>query len=314
MLSDEKILVTGVSGDVAYPLAKALAVDNEVWGIARFTDPATRTRAEEAGIHTIAADLGSGELHDVPSDVTYVLHLAYFRGGVGDFDEAIRVNGEGTGLLLQHCRRAKGALVMSSNVIYPPHDDPWHAPREDEPIGGMIPYWSPTSPTAKIAEESVARYCARSLGLHTVITRLNSAYGPDGTYLPTSNMDAVVNGRAVPARWDPHPHAPIHLDDIVGQLEAMLDAASVPATIVNWAGDDQVTIQQWSQYAAGYCGRAATVEVRPVPGTTRSNLADVTRRLAITGPCAVRFEPAFRAIYEQRYGRVPTKSVSIDSP
>jgi nucleoside-diphosphate-sugar epimerase len=302
MLHDQKILVTGVSGDVAFPLAKALAATNEVWGLARFTDPASRARADDAGIRTVTADLGSGELDHVPNDFTYVLHLAYYRGGATEFDTAMRVNGEGTGLLLQHCRTAKAALVMSSNVIYPPHDDPWHVPHEDDAIGGMIPYWSPTSPTAKIAEEAVARYCARALDLRVIITRLNTAYGPDGTYLPTSNMDAVVNGKPVVARWDPHPHAPIHLDDIVGQLEAMLDAASTPATIVNWAGDEQVTIQQWSQYAADYCGGVADVHTKPVAGTTRSNLADVTRRRAITGPCAVSFEPAFRAIYGTRYG------------
>jgi hypothetical protein len=46
----------------------------------------------------------------------------------------------------------------------------------------------------------------------------------------------------------------------------------------------------------------ADVHTKPVAGTTRSNLADVTRRRAITGPCAVSFEPAFRAIYATRYG------------
>lgn len=302
MISDEKILVSGVTGDVAFPLAAALAVDNEVWGMARFSDPDARRRVEEAGVRPVVADLGSDDLSAVPDDVTYVLHLGYHRGGADDFDEAIRVNGEGTGLLLAHCRRAKAALVMSSNVIYPPHDDPWYAHRETDAIGGMIPFWSPTSPTAKIAQESIARYCARQLGLRVVITRLNAAYGPDGSYLPTSNMDAVVAGKPVTARWDPHPHAPIHLDDIVGQVEALLDAASSPALIVNWAGDEQVTIQQWSQYAAHYCGGTADVVVKAVPGTTRNNLADTTRRMSITGPCARSFEPAFREIYEGRYG------------
>ena len=33
-----KILVTGASGQVALPVAEALASDNEVWAIARFTD------------------------------------------------------------------------------------------------------------------------------------------------------------------------------------------------------------------------------------------------------------------------------------
>jgi hypothetical protein len=136
------------------------------------------------------------------------------------------------------------------------------------------------------------------------ITRLNSAYGPDGTYIPTSNMDAKVNGRPVVARWDPHPHASIHIGDIgdiVGQLEARLDAATAPAIIVNWAGDDQATIQQWSQYAVEVSSRPANVEAKGTPGATRNNLADVTKRPAITWPCAPRFEPASRDIHNAKY-------------
>ena len=36
MLSDTKILVTGVTGRVAKPIAEPLAVNNDLWGIARF--------------------------------------------------------------------------------------------------------------------------------------------------------------------------------------------------------------------------------------------------------------------------------------
>ena len=43
-LAGEKILVTGPAGQIAFPLAARLARDNEVWGIARFGDPAGRER------------------------------------------------------------------------------------------------------------------------------------------------------------------------------------------------------------------------------------------------------------------------------
>lgn len=307
MPSDQRVLVTGVNGSVAFPIAEALARNNEVWGVSRFSDPSSRERVDAAGIRTIAADIATpGALDDVPDDFAFVLHLAYYRGGLGDFEEAMRVNAEGTGQVLTHCRRARAALVMSSNVIYPPHDDPWHAPTENAPIGGMIPFWSPTSPTAKVAEEAVARSYARTLGLPVTIARLNTVYGAQADFLPIMHMDAVVAGRSVVARWDPHPHAPIHVDDLVGQLDAMLDAASVPVTVVNWAGDDQVTIQQWAALAADLAGTTANVEVKVVPGTTRNNLADTTKRMAITGPCSVRFDASFRAIFAARHGQAPT--------
>ena len=48
-------------------------------------------------------------------------------------------------------------------------------------------------------------------------------------------------------RWDPMPYSPIHDDDIAAQLEPLLGAASVPATIVNWCGDEPVSVQEWSR-------------------------------------------------------------------
>jgi len=45
-----KILITGPTGQVASPIAQALAADNEVWGIARFTNAAARVDLEKAGI------------------------------------------------------------------------------------------------------------------------------------------------------------------------------------------------------------------------------------------------------------------------
>jgi nucleoside-diphosphate-sugar epimerase len=41
-----KILITGPTGQVAVPIARALAADNEVWGIARFTDTTAREGLE----------------------------------------------------------------------------------------------------------------------------------------------------------------------------------------------------------------------------------------------------------------------------
>src|SRR5947199_360209 len=132
MLSSEKILVTGVNGMVAFPLAAHLARDNEVWGAARFSDPQSRRRADAAGIGTHAVDLAQGP-GELPDAFAYVLNLAYFRGDQSAFEAAFRVNAEGTGLLLAHCRKAKAALVMSSQAVYSPHEDPWHAHLEVDP-------------------------------------------------------------------------------------------------------------------------------------------------------------------------------------
>ncbi len=92
---------------------------------------------------------------------------------------------------------------------------------------------------------------------------------------------------------DPNPHSPIHTDDMLAQLEALLDAASTPATIVNWSGDAPVTVQEWCAYAAELAGTTATVVVNETPGVAKGAVADATKRRAITGPCTVDWRQAF---------------------
>ena len=61
-----KILITGPAGQVAAPVARALAADNEVWGIARFTDAAARERLEKAGIRCETVNLAAGDFTGLP--------------------------------------------------------------------------------------------------------------------------------------------------------------------------------------------------------------------------------------------------------
>ena len=73
-----------------------------------------------------------------------------------------------------------------------------------------------------------------------------------------------------------------------------MDVASVPATIVNWAGDVPVTVAEWSTYFAELLGVAAEVVVEPVPGASIGSVADDAKRTSITGPCRVDWRDGFR--------------------
>lgn len=298
MLSDQKVLVTGPAGRIAFGLARILAEHNEVWGVARFQDPAARQEVEALGVRTLSLDLADGRFDELPSDFTHLLHLAADFGE--DYERGLRVNAEGTGLLLSHCRRAKAALVMSTVTVYKPHPDPWHPFREDDPIGDAgLPHPQPYS-IVKIAEEAVARYCARELDLPITIARMGSAYGDRGG-LPLWHLRAVADARPVVARWDPLPYSPIHYDDINAQLEPLLDAASVPATVVNWCGDVPVTVQDWSTYFGELLGVDATLVTEVVPGASVGSVGDPTKRAAITGPCRVPWRDGFRAMAAHYY-------------
>lgn len=306
MLSDEKILITGPAGQIAFPMARDLARDNEVWGIARFGDPATRTQVEEVGVRTLAIDLADPDFTELPDDFTYVLHLAVVQVPGLDYDTAIRANAEGTGLLLHHCRSAKAALVMSTHSVYkPPADgDPWHVFKETDPLGDVNAAHAPSYSVSKISQEAVARTCARLFDLPVTIARMNASYGPDGTGgLPIMQMDALMAGNPVTTRWDPCMYMPIHTDDITAQTEALLDGASAAAaTVVNWAGDQPVSVQEWCAFIGELAGIDPVVNAVPVEGTLRGSVTDNTKRLALTGPCTVDWRDGIRDAFEKRYG------------
>jgi len=299
MLSDEKILITGPAGRIAFGLARSLAADNDVWGIARFSDPATREKVDALGVTTRALDIADGDLTELPDDFTYLLHLAA-DFSPDDYDRALTVNAEATGFVLEHCRTAKAALVMSTVTTYKPHPDPWHPFREDDPLGdAMAPPSAPYS-VSKIAQEGVARYCARSFDLPVTIARMCAAYS-DQSGLPVWHLDAIAAGEPVRTRWDPMPYSPIHDDDICAQLEPLLDVAGVPATIVNWGGDEPASVQEYSAYFGELLGVDAKVIVEEIPGASHGAVGDHTKRAAITGPCRVGWRDGFRRVAEHFY-------------
>jgi nucleoside-diphosphate-sugar epimerase len=299
VLSGERILLTGPAGQIAFPLAAYLARENEVWGIARFSDPEARRRVDALGVTTRVCDIGDGDFSALPDDFTYVLHLAAFMAPGLDFDQAMRVNAEGTGLLLAHCRKAKAAMVVSTHSVYRPHDDPMHVFGETDPLGEVNAAHSPTYSMSKIAQEAVARTCARLLDLPVVVARMNASYGPNGG-LPTQHLDAVAAGAPVTTRWDPCPYSLIHQDDIDAQTEALLAAASVPATVVNWGGDEPASVQEWVAYMGELTGRVAEVRVVETPGTLRGSIASNERRRALTGPCTVPWRDGLRRVWQSR--------------
>src|SRR5580700_3913153 len=92
-LQGKKIVITGVTGQVARPLALALARDNEVHGGARFSNPEARAALEEAGVRCVPIDLVAGDVAGLPADADYVLHFAVAKSNKWDLDLAANSGG-----------------------------------------------------------------------------------------------------------------------------------------------------------------------------------------------------------------------------
>ncbi len=294
MLTDQRILITGPTGQVARPVTLALAAHNEVIGLARFSDPAARAQLEAAGVTCIETNLAAGEFSAVPADVDYVLNLAVVKSNRWDVDLA--ANAEAVGLLMAHCRTAKAVLHCSSTGVYQPAGR--HQLAETDALGDNHRVMMETYSIAKIAAEAVVRTTARMLDLPTTIARLNVPYGDNGGW-PAFHLMMIEAGHAVPVHPDrPNRFNPIHEDDIIRMIPALLDAASVPATIVNWGGVEAVDLEEWCEFLADLVGTEATfVETDSTIGGVT---IDTTKMLELVGPTEVDWRDGMRRMVAAR--------------
>jgi nucleoside-diphosphate-sugar epimerase len=312
MLSDKKVLVTGATGQIARPIAEALARDNEVWCAARFTHPERKAELESLGILTCPWTLGSGDFSALPDDFTHVVHAAALMTAT-EHDEAVRVNAEGTGMLMQHCRNAEAFLFVSSFCLYEPQG-PEHAYAETDPLGGIATYAS-SYPVSKIATEGAVRAAAQMLGLPTTIARMNIGYGTSSHGgLPVIFFEMLQKGQPIPVpighdNWG----SPISGEDIAEQAGGPLfDVASVPATIVNWAGDDAVSDRQYCDYLGELAGLTPHYVESEV--TFDAFISDNTRRRQLIGDCRVHWKDGMRRTIEARFpGALPSHDGGLPS-
>ena len=295
-MKDRRILITGATGQLAFPVAAALAVDNVVWGLARFSQSGGPERLTAHGITPVTADLGAGAFDELPDKVDHVLHFAADIVD-DDFDRALTVNAEGTGLLLAHYASAASALVVSSTVVYDLRDDPRHAFAETDPLGDSKPLFGLTYPISKIAQEGVARAVCRMLDLPVTIARMNLSYGANGG-LPAYQLDAIRRGDEVTVAAHDTFHNPFHQDDIVASIPALLDIASTPATVLNWAGPEMVSMRDYCATLGDLTG--APVRFAEVDGFIRSRGVDTTRQHELIGVAPTGWREGMARLVDER--------------
>jgi UDP-glucuronate 4-epimerase len=282
-LTGRKVVITGVTGQVARPLAIALARHNEVYGAARFTDQAARAALESAGVRCVPVDLAAGDVAGLPPDADFVLHFAVAK--TNDWEVDLAANSGGLAHLMEHHQRAQAFLHCSTTGVYKPEGHRQFA--EDGPLGdnhGIWPFLR-TYSICKIAAEGTARWAASRFGLPTTIARLSVPYGDNGGW-PAIHLHMMLSGHAVPVHIDaPSVYHPIHQDDIVAMIPGLLAVASVPATTVNWGGSEAVSIEEWCTYLAELTGITARFD--PTANTIDSVEIDTTRMHELIGPTSV---------------------------
>lgn len=304
MLKNKRIAITGLTGQIGGSVIRLLAPHNEIIGLARYTREGSREEVEALGVQAVACDYSTGNFDGVPDDVDYVIHIAA-EVYPPSFESGIRQNAIGAGLLFNHFRKAKAWIYVSTTGVYWDHPDPWYRYKETDRVGGStritsrFPYG-----TTKFAGETVAQTLSTIHNVPVTIPRMNWSYG-DAKHghggLPGNLVASIYEGRPININpdWE-NVGGPIHEDDFTNQLEGFLEHAQVGGNVVNWAGDEPISIERLVPWIAATMGKEYTFnETREATSYPRAT--DNTKRIAQVGKCTVTWQEGIRRMIRHRY-------------
>ena len=287
-ISGRRVLVTGASGLVALPVAIELAKRNEVYAVARFSDPEQKRILQAAGAHPIAFDMADHDLSPLPRSVDVVINYAVlpFMN-----KEHYDVNAGAAGRLARRYRDCEAFIHGSTGSLYAYQGE--RPLREDDPYGlhaGGEPYAA-----GKIAAEFLIKHLSEDYRLPTVIIRIFSFYGPRGGGV-TQRIDQVAKGQPVSV----YPgvrnvHTPLYEDDYVEKTIAAVKIAKTPAEIINVGGSESVTTQEYCEMAGEMLGK------KPIFVENSSSWpiwADTTKMAKLMGPSKVSVREGVRRVIE----------------
>ncbi len=293
MLQGEKILITGATGKVSFPIARDLAPSNEVWGLARFSHPEDRDKLVAAGVRPIRFDMSKDDVASLPDDFTYVFHAAVDTGDQ-DWRACVETNAERSGDLLYHCRTARGFVYCSTGSIY--RYQGGRPLTEADPPG--VPLRGNYS-FSKVAGEAVCTWVSKHFEVPLTIIRICSTYGPEGG-TPAERLELMLQGKPIVLHPDrPNNYNPIYEDDYVRLGIRALEIAQLPPLTVNWAGSETVSAEEYCRYMGELVGVEPRFDYSPAAHTPLC--PDVTFMHQVLGHTEVHWRDGFRRMVDARH-------------
>lgn len=301
-MKDARILITGATSQVGLPVARELAKSNTVFGLGRLRRPEERALLTGIDVEPVSADLVTDDFAKLPRSLDYVINFAVVK--TGSFDHDLAANAEGVGRLMSRLGGIRGFLHCSSTAVY--QADGHRAFKETDPLGDNHRAIFPTYSICKIAAESMVKFAARQWNIPTTIARLNVPYGDNGGW-PAFHLEMILGGMAIDVHADaPSIYNPIHEDDYVATIPRLLAVASVPATIVNWGGSEEASIEDWCRYIGTLIG--VEPKLHPTEKTIPSVRIDTTRMLELIGPTRVGWKDGVRRMIRARHPEIDLKA------
>jgi nucleoside-diphosphate-sugar epimerase len=304
-MSGKRVLVTGASGLVALPVAVELAKVNEVFAVARYSDPSQKRLIEAAGAQAIAFDMANEDLSALPKSVDVVINYAVLPPNFGNM--AYEVNTAATGRLARHYRDCEAFVHGSTGSLYEYQGE--RPLREDDPYG--LHSAGENYAASKIGAEYLLKHLSVDYQLPVVMVRIFSFYGPRGGGV-TQRADQVARGEPVSV----YPgvrnvYTPLYEDDYVEKTIDSAGIAKVGAEIVNLGGSEAVTTQEYCQMAGEILGKE---QIFAENATSWPIWADTTKMEKLLGPSKVSVREGIRRSLEAIDQRLPNVHHVLGQP
>lgn len=303
-LSGKRVLVTGASGLVALPVAVELAKDNDVYAVARYSDPEQKRLIEAAGAKAVAFDLAEEDLSLLPKAVDVVINYAVLPPTHKD---AYNVNAGATGRLARRYRDCEAFVHGSTGSLYQYQGE--RPLTEDDPYG--LHSSAENYAASKIAAEYLLKHLSQDYDLPVVMVRIFSFYGPRGGGV-TQRIDQVARGEPVSI----YPgvrnvHTPLYEEDYVEKTIAAAGIAKVGTEIVNVGGSEAVTTEEYCRIAGELLGK----EPRFIENSKAWPIwADTTKMEKLLGPSKISVREGVRRVIEASQSRLSTAHHVIGEP
>jgi UDP-glucuronate 4-epimerase len=243
----------------------------------------------------VVGDLATMDLEGLPEGLTHVFHAAarVGREAHSDWQQSFEVNAQASGRLVSACAGARGFVYCSTGSAY---EYQGRRPlQEDDPPGVHLGIYS----LSKITGEAVVRFAAAEHGVPVTIIRIFSTYGPEGG-APVDRLHRILQGKDVVLHPDaPNNYNPVYEDDYVRLGIRALEVATLDPTVVNWAGSETVSAEDYCAYLGELVGRP--VRIRYDVDAPWPLWPDVTRMHQLLGRTEVPWREGMRRIAE-RFG------------
>ncbi|PID73360.1 MAG: nucleoside-diphosphate sugar epimerase [Desulfobacterales bacterium] len=198
--------------------------------------------------------------------------------------KSIRVNVEGTDIVLSLCHRfRKKVLIASTSEVYGKH---LHAPlvETDNIIYGPSSKFRWSYAASKLMDEFSALAYYRTKGLQVVITRLFNTVGPrqTGTYgmvIPRF-VEQALSGKPLTIYGDgTQTRTFTYVKDVVTALMRLMDCPEAVGEVFNVGGTGEISILDLAQKIIAASGSSSTWELIPYDKVFNKDFEDMQRRV-----------------------------------